>query len=65
MFSSGVILSGSTTFTNLFFRLSPVSFYLAQCALDKFGRCGIAWWLDLGHGAFISDPDGLLIGTRP
>jgi hypothetical protein len=31
MFSSGVILSGATTSTNLFFRRPPVSFYLAQC----------------------------------
>ena len=33
MFASGVILSGATTSSSLFFRLSPVSFYLAQCAL--------------------------------
>jgi hypothetical protein len=31
MFASGVILSGATTSSSLFFRLSPVSFYLAQC----------------------------------
>jgi len=49
MFASGVILSGATTSTNLFFRLSPVSFYLAQCGefepakknLPLFGRVDI------------------------
>jgi hypothetical protein len=33
MFASGVILSGATTSSSLFFRLSPVSFYLAQCGI--------------------------------
>ena len=35
MFASGVILSGATTSSSLFFRLSPVSFYLAQCAKKR------------------------------
>jgi hypothetical protein len=44
MFASGVILSGAITSTNLFFRLSPVSFYLAQCAsFSGFPRCHSIW----------------------
>jgi hypothetical protein len=37
VFSSGVILSGATTFTSPFSGPSPVSFYLAQCEARRIG----------------------------
>jgi hypothetical protein len=57
MFSSGVILSGSTTFTNLFFRLSPVSFYLAQCDIHTIPKIFLAIKAFVKFSIEVTSPD--------